>query len=345
MTDPSLDHLVATLWPGFTPTPLRSAPVIAARLGLAGLYMKMETDRPLGNFKSLGGMTAGILALMQHSGCQTLDALASCHDLPALVCASDGNHGLAVAAAAKRVNARATIFLPRHVSGDRVDRIARQGARIERVAGTYDDAVDLAQRFAAETGALLVPDTSNLAKDPVVQRVMEGYGIMTSEIVEQLSHLDDGLTHVFVQAGVGGLAAALAKGLAPIMTGPNRIVIVEPEAADCVGQALRHGHLLRLTGTLETTADMLSCGEASASAVKELLRHKVAAIALTEAELAIGPDLAATERAATTISGAAGLAGLAKTAGDPDLRTRLQLTEASRVLVVLTEAAVATGSS
>ena len=245
-----------------TPTRLIGLPLLAREARVASVWVKAECDRPLGNFKSLGGTSAALKALARFGGDATQTTL---------ICASDGNHGLAVAAAARKAGARARIFLPAGATPVRVARIVAQSAQLEMVHGTYDDAVNQAAAAAARGEGILVPDTSGDPNDRGVRDVMDGYAQMAREVLEQMQGRAQ-LTHVFAQAGVGGLAAALAEGLMPHLRDPSRLVVVEPETAACVAAGLRAGHPVTVAGDLETCAEMLSCGTASAGALEILLR-------------------------------------------------------------------------
>ncbi|RDZ28184.1 pyridoxal-phosphate dependent enzyme [Lysobacter silvisoli] len=328
------------LWDGYRPTPLLPLPALARRAGVAQVLLKWEGERPLGNFKALGGLYAGLRALARAVGAGSLTEL---QRNPAaarqrLLCASDGNHGLAVAAAAARVGAACTVYLPEHVDAERARRIVRLGARVERVRGTYDDAVDAAAYAAQRGEGLLIADTGPDPNDPVVADVMAGYGLLAHELRAQLREQGDGLSQVYVQAGVGGLAAAMADGLRDLLVGPGRIVVIEPAAAACVGHAMRNGRPERIDGDLATAADMLSCGLASAPALQRLLAHGAVAETVDETELAAAPTiLRDCGGPATTASGAAGIAGLLRAAADPALRSAHGLAGTSRVLVLATE--------
>jgi diaminopropionate ammonia-lyase len=297
----------------YAPTPLLELPALARKLGVAHLHAKDEGQRMLGSFKSLGGTYAGLRALSRACGLDISDMLASRpDDLPALVCASDGNHGLAVALAARLAGAPARVFLHATVPESRSRRIAAEGAGIVMVQGTYDDAVDAAAAAAREGAGILIADTTDDPADPVVGDVMAGYGVMAAEIRRQFEASGAPRpTHLFVQAGVGGLAAAMAEGLAGWMAPPSAIIVVEPGEAACIAEALAAGHAIRLSGALETVAGMLSCGEASAPALEVLLRHGARAEPVSEAILAEAPVLLRNSGGpATTASGGAGLAGL-----------------------------------
>jgi diaminopropionate ammonia-lyase len=333
-------------WPSQAPTPLVDLPRLATHTGVAKVLVKDEGRRLLGSFKSLGGMYASLRALARTTGQPDMAALVAAklprRSLPVLLCASDGNHGLAVAAGAALAGARARVYLHEGVPPARAKRISNRGAEIVWIKGTYDDAVDQASEAAARGEGLLIADTARNAEDPVVADVMAGYGLMAQEIVVQLRAMDDERpTHLFVQAGVGGLAAAMAEGVREQMSSPRRIVVVEPDKAACVAVALRSGRAERLSGDLETSAEMLSCGEASAPALKILLRHAAAAITVGEAALAAAVKTLATfDGPVTTPSGAAGLAGLVAASPGSALADELGVDDTSRILLIATEGPV-----
>lgn len=310
--------------PQFLPTPLLDLPEAAQIAGVAKVFVKDEGERPLGNFKVLGGMLAGIRAL-DRNGCSNAR----------LLCASDGNHGLAVAAAAKLRGASARIYLPTGASIDRAARIRSEGGEVAWITGTYDDAVNAAKAAAEQGDGILVPDTTNKSSDPVVDDVMSGYGRICHELSSQLPELP---THLFVQAGVGGLAAALADGLSKELATPAQIIVVEPEAAACVAAGLSAGRPVQIAGKLETCAEMLSCGLASAPALEILIRCESRSLLVNE--LALERAVRIMDECggpSTTPSGAAGLAGLLHVARDGTLRSQFELGADSKILLVATE--------
>jgi diaminopropionate ammonia-lyase len=337
--------------PDSAPTPLVELPRLAQRAGVAGILVKDESRRALGSFKSLGGTYAGLRALARAVGAVDIASLLAertgrAHPLPALLCASDGNHGLAVAAAAELAGGAARIFLPSHVPAARERRIAAHGAEIVRIDGTFDDAVDAARREAERGAGLLIADTSTDPDDPVVADVLAGYGVAAEEIVETLR--TRGLappTHLFVQAGVGGLAAATARGLADGGFA-LRTVVVEPESVACVGAALRTGRIERLSGDLHTSAEMLSCGEASAPALRILQALRAVPIAVDEPALRTAPRILVEHGGPqTTPSGAAGLAGLLSLVPGTPAAAALGLDRTSRVLLIASEGPVSADPS
>lgn len=336
-----LKDLWALLWPDARPTPLLELPALAQLTGVSRVFVKVEGERPLGSFKSLGGMIAGIRALANVSGIDARDLIANRTNrkLPRLICASEGNHGLSVAAAAEKAGTQATVFLPREVSSTRAARIEAFGAELIHINGTYDDAVLAAEAAAARGEGILISDTTSDANCPIVNDVMAGYGMMARELIDQCRELDRP-THLFVQAGVGGLAAAMVDGLQPLLRTPGKSLVVEPEAAPCVAKALTVGKPTLVQGDLHTSASMLACGIASAPALRILQRHAVASVLVSEVQLRVAAvELASAGGPATTESGATGLAGLLRVSARPELRARHQLDYESVVLLIATERA------
>lgn len=328
------------LAPEYARSPLLDLPELACKLGLAQVLAKDESERALGSFKSLGGTYAGLRALARYAGTSVEILLANPPaDLPTLLCASDGNHGLAVAAAARYAGAPAQIYLHTGVSLARARRIIDQGADIVWVEGTYDDAVERVATVARNGQGILVADTTDDPDDLVVADVMAGYGVLAYEIRNQVAAKAYAKpTHIFVQAGVGGLAAAIADGLADWMASPAVIIVVEPDQAPCVTQALASHRPIRCAGDLSTSAEMLACGEASTPALATLQRHDARAVTVSERMLADAPRiLRACGGPATTTSGAAGLAGALLVCGNDALSTEFALDADSRILLLVTE--------
>ncbi len=235
-------------------TPLVSLPGLAARLGLGALWVKDETRRfDLPAFKSLGVE----FAVHEMAVRGALDGVTT------LVCASAGNHGRAVARAARHARLKARVFLDRDVATARVDAIRSEDAEVVRVDGTYDDAVRLAADDAARTGALVVSDTSWPGYEQVPRDIMLGYTRVMDEAATAWAGQGPP-DLMIVQAGVGGLLAAVASWSARHL-GPNRpaLVAVEPSLAACVQASARAGAPAAVAGPLTTIMAGLRCGEVS----------------------------------------------------------------------------------
>jgi diaminopropionate ammonia-lyase len=329
--------VISPVTPGaFPPTQLLELPRLARVANVARVFAKSEGERPLGNFKSLGGMFAAarlLATLVASRGGGNLQPL------PALICASDGNRGLAVAAAARMSGTSALIYLPMRICGPRARRLEAQGAELVWVRGTYDDAVDAAAAAAARGKGVLISDTSSDPEDHIVREVMAGYSFIAQECKLQFrDELDCRPTHAFIQAGVGGLAAAMTEGLQGSLDDPARVLVVEPERAACVAAALASGRPERIESDLHTSAEMLSCGIASAPALEILMRYEAASVVVPETDLRNALTVLRDGGGpATTVTGAAGLAGLLHVARRPELRRAHGLSASSRVLLVITE--------
>lgn len=319
-------------WPGYAPTPLYALPGLAAQLGIASLHYKDEGPRfGLGSFKALGGAYAVARVVAARGGAEGLT----------VTCATDGNHGRSVAWGAQRAGCRCVIFVHAGVSEARVAAIAHYGAEVRRVPGNYDDSVRHAADTAAAEGWTVVSDTSYPGYTDIPRHVMQGYAVLAEEAIAQS---DAPPTHLFLQGGVGGFAAAMVAHYWE-RTGAARpvAVVVEPDRAACLLASARAGKPTAVHGDLDTLMAGLACGEPSLLAWDIL-------DAGADAFLSI-PDALALEAMRTLArpaagdpaivggeSGVAGLAGLQAIADDAAVRAAIVLTAASRVLVVGTEA-------
>jgi diaminopropionate ammonia-lyase len=234
------------------------------------------------------------------------------------------------------------VYLPRHALRERERRIRALGARTVHVDGDYDEAVACVQEDARRNRWIVVSDTSEVAGDTSNLRVMAGYALIVEEALEQM---DAPPTHVFLQAGVGTLAAGVIAQLARRLgVEAPRCVVVEPESAACVLRALSLGAPSPLDGPLDSAMDCLAAGRVSATAWPLLEGWIDAALAIDDAaaRAAVSSLRAGDfgEVVTTAPSGAAGLAGLFALAANDDARGPLVLSDAARVLVIGTEEAL-----
>ena len=341
-------------WPGYAPTPLRALPGLAARLGLATLHYKDERGRfGLGSFKALGGAYAvanvlrrAVRAARGGAEVTSRELLAgACADVvraTTVTCATDGNHGRSVAWGAQLFRCRCVIFVHEHVSAGRREAIARYGAEVREVRGNYDDAVRHAAATAEAEGWTVVSDTSYPGYREIPLDVMHGYGVMAAEIAQQW-RAGSTPTHVFAQAGVGALAAAVCASFW-LHWGARRprFVVVEPARADCVLRSLEAGRPVVVGGALDTVMAGLACGEVSELAWEVLREGADVAVELDDAwalqamqtlasPAAGDPPIVAGE------TGAAGLAALLAAEAHADVRAALALDADSRVLLLGSE--------
>ncbi|MGX7872237.1 diaminopropionate ammonia-lyase [Mesorhizobium sp. ORM6] len=332
-------------------TPLHALPALAGELGVGALHVKDEGFRlGLGSFKALGGAYAVFRLVLEEAG-KRLGRPVDVDDLDrpdvrsvaatmTVACATDGNHGRSVAQGAELAGARAVIFVHAGVSDERISAIARYGAEMVRVDGNYDDSVRRAAKVAAEKGWTVVSDTSWPGYERIPGMVMQGY---TAIVREALRQIPEPPTHVFVQAGVGGIAAAVAGHLA-IVLGDARPVftVVEPARAACVVAAARAGRVVKVAHDQPTVMAMLECYEASQVAWRVLARVADAFMTVDEDDtVAVMRRLARPAGGDPVIvageSGGVGLAGLIRAMAEN--RNDLGLDSKSRVLVINTEGA------
>ena len=323
--------------PELTPTPLRRFRALARTLGIADLRGKDESVRfGLNAFKAAGAMFA--IAQLQSTGVLGVHAT--------LVCASEGNHGRAVARAAREAGCEARVYLSASAAEARVAAIQSEGAVVVRVEGTYDDALRAMASDARAHGWRVISDTA-LDGEPVeVPRlIMLGY---TRLMDEALSQWEPGPPPdvIFVPGGVGGLLAAVAAWTTRHCTPRPFVVCVEPASAACLQFSARDGRPATLQGPFDTVMAGLRCGEVSRAGFDAVLHGVDAYVAIedhwaTDAmrHLAAGGGDPIVKAGA---SGAAALGGLLAAVRDPgvaDLKDHLGLGLGSRALVLITEGA------
>lgn len=338
-------------------TPLVALPGLAKRQGVAAIHIKDEGHRlGLGSFKALGGAYAVIRLVLEEAE-ERLGRTVDIAELRApevmavartmtFACATDGNHGRSVAQGAELVGARAAIFVHSGVSTERAAAIARFGAEMIRVDGTYDDSVRKAARVAGEKGWTIVSDTSWPGYERIPGLVMQGY---TALVREALRALPVPPTHVFVQAGVGGIAAAVAGHLA-LECGAARPIftVVDPARAACLFETARAGHPVTIPHGAPTVMAMLECYEPSLVAWRILSRTADAFMIVDEEDA-----IAAMKQLANPVagdpavvageSGGVGLAGLMRAIADPAVKADLGIDGQSRILLINTEGATDPG--
>ncbi len=341
-----------TAWPGYGVTPLRSFPALARTLDVARVDYKDEGSRfGLGSFKALGGAYA-VGRLLCKELRRSLGREIEMSDLLrggvrndcaeiTVTCATDGNHGRSVAWGAQLFGCRCVIYVHATVSAGRQRAIESFGARVVRTDGNYDDAVRRAARDADAQGWFVISDTSYAGYMDVPRDVMQGYQLMVDEAVSQLG---DWPTHVFVQAGVGGFAAAVCAYFwerdaerRPVFT------VVEPTRADCLMRSARNGGPTAVVGELDTIMAGLACGEVSLLAW-DILAHGADAFCTVDDPAAIATmrllarPLAGDPAVVAGESAVAGLAAAIGAARDPAARRALGLGSDSRLLFFGSEA-------
>jgi diaminopropionate ammonia-lyase len=328
-TKPDRPMAMLRLCPVYEPTPMRSLPALAAELGIDTLTVKDETKRMrLGSFKALGGVFAVAQLVADSSGAADLtgDSAREAAANMTFITASAGNHGLSVAAGARIFGARAIIVLNSAVPEAFAERIRNTGAEVVRVSGSYEDSVRHAIDEAGRNGWLLLADGSwdGYTERPAL--VMEGYTVLAEECRREFEADGNWPTHVFLQAGVGGLAAAMAAHIREYWANQPQIVVVEPDAAPCLLRSVEAGALTRADGP-ESNMGRLDCKDASLIAFDALRRDADLFVTVADDEAAAAAARYAGHGILTTPSGAATLAALDKLKPGADARCLLVATE------------------
>lgn len=344
--------------PGFKMSPLLALPGLAQMFGVGGLWVKDESVRlQLNSFKVLGGSYAVyryLKSLLKADEELTYAELTSAEIKQKLgkitfATATDGNHGRGIAWAAQKLGHDCIVYVHAETSKPRIDAIRSYGATVKIIAGNYDDAVRQIIADAKENGWAVISDTSWDGYTEIPTWIMQGYTTMMAEIQEQFA--GQGITrptHVFVQAGVGALAAsvigyyhALFPGDAPIC------VVVEPETADCLYQSatINDGNPHNIEGELDTIMAGLACGEPSPVAWKILKQTAKCFVTCPDYIAAKGMRIYATPLAGDPfiVSGESGavtlgaLISILRENGVSELRDYLRINQDSQILFINTE--------
>ena len=338
-------------WPGYEPSPLRQLQQLAAQVGVDAIYYKDESQRfGLKSFKALGGAYAVSRQLLDRIQQRTGKA-ASVDDLLSgeyrsivqdivISCATDGNHGRSVAWGCRMFGCRCIIYIHRDVSTGREQAMSELGAEVIRIDGNYDASVKQAASEAEAHGRIIVSDTSYPGYVDIPKDVALGYTVMLAEAVQQMGNTIP--THVFIQAGVGGLAAAVCAYFWELWGAQRpRFIVVEPEQANCLQQSAAAGEPVTVGGDLETLMAGLSCGEVSLLAwdilktgADDFMTLSEDAVPVCMRLLAQGePPIEAGE------SAVAGLGAAIAARADATMAQQLGLDQSSRIFVIGTEGA------
>lgn len=340
-------------------TPLVELDNLAKRIGVKGIYLKDESYRfGLNAFKVLGGSFAIGRYLADRLG-------EDIKDLPyerltsdevreklgdiTFVTATDGNHGRGVAWTANKLKQKSVVYMPKGSSLQRLNNIKAEGADASITDLNYDDAVRLAAKYADEHNGLMVQDTAWEGYEKIPAWIMQGYGTMALEALEQLNSIKViKPTHIFVQAGVGSLAGAV-QGFFASEFGEEcpKTVIVESNLADCFYKSAiaDDGEARFVGGDMQTIMAGLACGEPNTIGWEVLKNHSTAFVSCPDWVSAkgmriLGNPLKGDEKVTSGESGAVttGLLYEIMTNEDyKDLKEALELDENSRVLLFSTE--------
>ena len=309
--------------PAFAETPLVEKNGLAP---VANLWVKDERTRMnLGSFKALGAayvIARHAVDVESHPGSDTLNSRT-------YVTASAGNHGLSVAAGARLFGANAIVHLAKTVPENFAERLRDLSAKVVRSGDDYAASMGAAKQDANENGLTLLSDSSWDGYMDLPHLLMEGYLQMAAEFERQCPKAP---THIMLQAGVGGMAGALAAYSRKVWGDAPRIVVVEPDAAPALQASIEAGASVVTTGP-DSIMGRLDCKEPSLIALNGLARDADDFLTLSDQEVEEQLSVIANAGLSTTASGGAGLAAVLR----DDVRDALNIGPDARVLCVLSE--------
>lgn len=293
--------------PAAATTPLIDQAILAKTFGVAKLSLKDERSRMrLGSFKALGAAYAIAKQAAQQADPRDPSAMATALNGETFVCASAGNHGMSMAAGARLFGAKAVVYLSETVPTDFANRLREKDAEVIVEGSDYAASMAASKQAAIENGWILLSDGSWAGYSRPPRDVMEGYLIMGEETAAQI---ETPPTHVFLQAGVGGLAGACAASARAHWGDDITIVVVEPDAAPALFESVKAGTNVETQGPVSTMG-RLDCKTPSHLALKYLAKEADYFTTISDESVAQSLALFAANDIATSPSGGAGLSAL-----------------------------------
>ncbi len=346
-------------FPNYQPTPLHSLNNLAKRINVKKIWVKDESFRlGLNAFKVLGGSYAIAFYLSRKLGIQIADLsfeMLKTSDYKeklgtiTFVTATDGNHGRGVAWTARKLDQKAVVFMPKGSSKFRVDNIKKENAEVIVTNEYYDETVKMAADFAAENNGVLIQDTAWEGYIEIPTWIMQGYSTLIDEVLDQMKAQGELMpTHVFLQAGVGSLAAAI-QGYLTTKFGDDRplTVIIEPHNAACLFKSAQIGDTKphAVGGSLATIMAGLACGKPSIIAWEILRDYSDYFVSCSDrisenGMRMLAKPLSGDPKIISGESGAVGLGLLVEILTSKlysDLKESLDLSKSSQVLIFNTE--------
>lgn len=350
-------HNYHASFPMYENTPFVSLNNLAERLNVKNLFVKDESYRfGLNAFKVLGGSYAIGEVVAEKLGIPlkelSFERLVSDEIREKLgevtfITATDGNHGRGVAWTADQLKQKSIVYMPAGTAEERAENIRNLGAEVTIQDANYDECVRMANDLAEEKGYIMVQDTAWDGYEDIPRWIMQGYMTMSYEIAEELRKLDKKPTHIFLQAGVGSLAAAATGYFSNIYTGDDKptITIVEPNTVACIYESALAGKRILIGGNYHTIMAGLACGEPNTVGLEVLFDYADYYISAPDYLAAygmrvLGHPLGDDKRIISGESGAAPFGVVAKVLEDEkyhDLKETLKIDEDSVLLFISTE--------
>ena len=312
-------------WESYTPTPLIKLNKLSNELGLNKIFYKDESKRfDLKSFKALGGAYA-------------VEKITKGNKNIVVATATAGNHGRSVAWGAKRLGLKCKIFISEFVSEARGQAMSDLGADVIKVKGNYEKSLIECIKQSTENNWQIVQDVAWKDYMIVPRYTMAGYTVMMKEIVDQIKN--DQVTHIILQAGVGGMAGAMVAGIARYLKNIPETIVVEPDSAACVMESIKTGKIEKIDIKRESLMGGMSCGEVSL-VPWEILKNSVKfCISLPDDDIAktmklLGNSSFSEEKIIAGENSAPGIIGLITSCADDEIREKLKLNSKSIILVI-----------
>ena len=311
-------------WKGYSPTPLIKLDKLNKNLKLKNIFYKDESKRfHLKSFKALGGAYA-------------VEDISKGKKNIVISSATAGNHGRSVAWGAQRLGLECRIFVSQYVSATRVKEIEKFGAVVTRVKGDYESSLNECIRQTKKNKWHIVQDVSNKNYKYVPQLTMAGYSIMIKEISRQTNQY---ITHVFLQAGVGGMAAGSVAGIARYFKRIPKIIVVEPKEAACVLKSIEAKKMKKIKIKKESIMGGMSCNEMSLVPWNILNKSTNHCITIDDSKVSNTVAMLARSKFSNKkITGGEcatpGIISLIAACNDKKIKNLLELNEKSNVLVM-----------
>jgi len=322
-----IDDAFSTIkrWNGYSPTPLLNLNKLSKELNLKNIFYKDESKRfDLKSFKALGGAYA-------------VEKISKGNKDITVSTATAGNHGRSVAWGARRLGLKCKIFISEFVSDARGQAMSNLGAEVIKVKGNYEKSLMECIQQSTKNNWQIVQDVAWENYLLVPKYTMAGYSVMMKEISSEVK--DKEITHVILQAGVGGMAAAMIAGIARYLNNIPIIIVVEPDSAACVLESIKKGKIEKIDIKRESLMGGMSCGEVSL-VPWEILKNSVKyCISLPDDDIAktmklLGNASFSNEKIIAGENSAPGVISLIASCEDQKIKNELNLDMDSNVLVI-----------
>ena len=316
---------IISKWEGYSPTPLLSLNKLSNELNLKNIFYKDENKRfDLKSFKALGGAYA-------------VEKVTKGNKDIVVATATAGNHGRSVSWGARRLGLKCKIFISEFVSEARGKAMSDLGADVIKVKGNYEQSLIECIKQSTENNWQIVQDVAWKDYMTVPKYTMAGYSVMMREIIDQIN--SEQISHIILQAGVGGMAGAMVAGIARYLENVPVTIVVEPDSAACVMESIKTGKIEKIDIQRESLMGGMSCGEVSL-VPWEILKNSVKfCISLPDDDIAItmkllGNSSFSEERVIAGENSAPGVISLITSCVDQKIKERLKLNSKSNVLII-----------